>query len=156
MSYCFGLERGQGLSEASEINVWTRWVPSAMPLCVPTLFSRQWVHKNTKLSMYHTKLYQTIQNNMNLCPDAKPYSPDNESIKHGSWYNSFQGCFLGNRLSRLKVIIRIRNITSKDLQTMSLMTSLQESWSRLCRRIGQTLRHAAGSFAAIRRCCGAV
>ena len=105
---------------------------------------------------YHTKLYQTIQNNMNLCPDAKPYSPDNESIKHGSGYNSFQGRFLGNRLSRLKVIIRIRNITSKDLQNMSLMTSLQESWSRLCRRIGQTLRHAAGSFAAIRRCCGAV
>ena len=153
MSYCFGLERGQGLSEASEINVWTRWVPSAMPLCVPTLFSRQWVHKNTKLSIPH----QAIPNHSkHYESDAKPYSPDNESIKHGSGYNSFQGRFLGNRLSRLKVIIRIRNITSRDLQNMSLMTSLQESWSRLCRRIGQTLRHAAGSFAAIRRCCGAV
>ena len=93
MSYCFGLERGQGLSEASEINVWTRWVPSAMPLCAPTLFSRQCVHKNTKLSMYHTKLYQTIQNNMNLCPDAKPYSPDNESIKHGSGVKFFSRPF---------------------------------------------------------------
>ena len=64
----------------------TQWVPSQGPLCVPALFPRQCGHKNTTSS--HTRLYIYA-------------NPDNASTKNCATHNSFQGCFLGNRLPRL-------------------------------------------------------
>ena len=80
----------------------------------------------------HTKSHQTIPNNAKeyqSLPLCEPYFPDNALIKVAG-YNSFQGCFLGNRLPRLH-FVRICKTTSKYLQHISLKAALlHESWNR--------------------------
>ena len=85
MAYCFGSGK-TGTKWGIRDQCLTQWVPSQGPLCVPALFPRQCGHKNTTSS--HTRLYIYA-------------NPDNASTKNCATHNSFQGCFLGNRLPRL-------------------------------------------------------